>query len=235
MRKLIFILMFVPFMLSGQTPDPLVDLSEYHNDNRIKEMTDLNFTNITEGGYTLPLLKADSIDVRALSTDYATIPILRGNTQSLGMIRVADVWHVFGGFQDSTVEISITEDEWAVVTNTAGDLWTGISADGFSMSGDTMIITNAGCYMGSFSVTFTVTNSNVVIFRVYNVTQAVAEGFTIGATGDGAADYVTVTKPLLFHDIAAGDRLVMQCTNTDASNNITVRFGAYFVTYLHDQ
>ncbi len=51
MKKLIFILLFVPFIVSGQIPAPLVDLSKYHDDNRIYEMTDLNFTNITNGTY----------------------------------------------------------------------------------------------------------------------------------------------------------------------------------------
>jgi len=59
MKKLIFALLFVPFMLNGQTPEPLVDLSKYHDDNRIKEMIDLNFTNITEGGYAFESLSID--------------------------------------------------------------------------------------------------------------------------------------------------------------------------------
>ena len=66
MRKLIFLLAFIPALMVGQTPAPLVDLSEYHDYNRLFEMADLNFTNITEGGYTSPLLKADSISVGAV-------------------------------------------------------------------------------------------------------------------------------------------------------------------------
>jgi len=66
MRKLILLLAFVPFILSAQTPAPLVDLSKYHDDNRIKEMIDNNFTNITEGGYLIPVLKVDSIRTNAI-------------------------------------------------------------------------------------------------------------------------------------------------------------------------
>jgi len=51
MKKLLIALLFVPFILSAQTPTPLVDLSKYHDDNRIKEMIDNNFTNITNGTY----------------------------------------------------------------------------------------------------------------------------------------------------------------------------------------
>ena len=66
MKKLLFILAFIPALLSGQIPAPLVDLSEYHDGNRILEMTDLNFTNITEGVYTLPSIKVDSITADAV-------------------------------------------------------------------------------------------------------------------------------------------------------------------------
>ena len=151
-----------------------------------------------------------------------------------GMLRQYNTWHMFGGFEDSAVVISITQNNYSTVSNVAGDLWTGISANGFSMSGDTMTIDNAGCYFGAFSVTFTAGNGNVILFQVYNVTDGAAQGFAVGATGDGDNDYVTITKPLMFHDITAGDKLIMRCTNIDASNDVTVRYGAYFLTYLHD-
>ena len=156
------------------------------------------------------------------------------NIRAYGMVRQADTWHMFGGFEDSAVVISVTQSQYSTVSNAAGDLWTGIEADGISMSGDTMTIDNAGDYFGAFSVTFTGSTGNVFIFQVYNITDGSKEGFDIGATGDGANDYVTVTKPLYFEDVAAGDKFIMRCTNIDASNDPTVRFGAYFLTYLHD-
>jgi len=150
-----------------------------------------------------------------------------------GMLRQYDTWHTFGGFQDSAVEISISQGVYNHVTNAAHNLWTGIEANGFSMSGDTMVITNAGDYFGAFEVTFSTTNGNSVNFRIYNVTDGAQQGFKTGATGRGD-DYATISKPLYFDDISAGDRLVMQCTNVDAGNNITVRYATYFLTYLHD-
>ena len=150
------------------------------------------------------------------------------------MLRQTDTWHIFGGFEDSAVVVSISQGVYNHVSNATGDLWTGIEADGFAMSGDTMTITNAGDYFGAFSVGFTTINSNVVKFRVFNVTDGVPQGFSVGATGDGPSDYVIITKPLYFDDISAGDKLVMQCTNIDASNDIKVRFGTFFLTYLHD-
>jgi len=49
MKKLLILLALIPFVLNAQIPDPLVDLSKYHDANRLWEMTDLNFTNITAG------------------------------------------------------------------------------------------------------------------------------------------------------------------------------------------
>jgi len=54
-------------MVKAQTPAPLVDISKYHNDNRVKEMIDNNFSNITDGGYTIPILKTDSITAGAVN------------------------------------------------------------------------------------------------------------------------------------------------------------------------
>ena len=156
------------------------------------------------------------------------------NIRAYGMVRQADTWHMFGGFEDSAVVISVTQSQYSTVSNAAGDLWTGIEADGISMSGDTMTIDNPGDYFGEFSVTFTGSSGNVYKFQVYDITAGEEEGFSIAATGDGTNDYVTVTKPLYFEDVTAGRKYIMRCTNIDASNDPTVRFGAYFLTYLHD-
>jgi len=69
MRRFIFMsltVLLVPFALFAQTPEPLVDLSKYHDDTRIKEMIDKNFIDITEGGYELPLLRVDSVSTDAM-------------------------------------------------------------------------------------------------------------------------------------------------------------------------
>lgn len=150
------------------------------------------------------------------------------------MLRQAGTWHMFGGFQDSAVVIDVTEDVYTPVTNAAGNLWTGLEADGFSMSGDTMTITNAGDYFGAVSITFTASNSEVIMFQVYNVTDGAQEGFAAGTTGDGANDYVTLTKPLYFEDVSAGDKYVLRMTDLDSNDDITVRHGTYYLTYLHD-
>ena len=66
MRKLLILLALVPFIVNGQTPEPLVELAKYHNYNRLFEMADLNFTNITEGVYTQPTIESESINAGAM-------------------------------------------------------------------------------------------------------------------------------------------------------------------------
>ena len=58
MKKLFILFALIPFMMYGQTPEPLVDLSKYHDANRIEEMMDNNFTNITTGVYQIPSISA---------------------------------------------------------------------------------------------------------------------------------------------------------------------------------
>jgi len=54
MKKLLFILAFIPFLGFAQVPATLIDLSEYHNNVRLMEMVDKNFVDITTGLYALP-------------------------------------------------------------------------------------------------------------------------------------------------------------------------------------
>ena len=47
MKKLLILLALIPFVLSGQIPaDRPIDLSKYHDANRLWEMADLNFNKL---------------------------------------------------------------------------------------------------------------------------------------------------------------------------------------------
>jgi len=217
MRILTIILLF--FSLAGFS-------QSVHIDGPTGKVSDLTAVTSAEG--TDPIIIGDGTET-----------IIRDSLYSRGVlyasrIQIDSSWHIFGGFADSAVSIDITEDEYSPVTNASNNLWIGLEAVGFSVSGDTMIIDNAGDYFGSFSVTWTGGTGRVYRFRVYNVTDGAEEGFSIAGTGDGADDYVTITKPLYFEDVSPGDRFVMQVTNIDNSEDITIRYGAYTLMYLHE-
>jgi hypothetical protein len=150
------------------------------------------------------------------------------------MFRQETTWHLFGGFSDSAVVIDLTEDQFSHVTNATNNLWNGIESNGIVASGDTTSFPNAGDYFGSYSVTFTGGAGTVFIFDVYNTVTEQRQGFPVAATGDGASDYVTVTKPLYFDGLNVDDALILRVTNNDSDTDITIRYGSYFITYLHD-
>ena len=162
-----------------------------------------------------------------------TIIAVEGDLVTTGMNRQGNVWHAYGGFQDSTATITISQGDFAQVTNAAGDLFTAVEVDGFTMSGDTLIFTNAGDYFGEVSLTYTTTNGNSCTMRIYNVTDAAINGFKTGSTGMGA-NYSTFTMPLYFEAVSAGDRFVLEVTNIDASNDIVAKFSTFYIAYLHD-
>lgn len=60
---------------------------------------------------------------------------LNWNIDVKGYVWQETIWHAYGGFQDSSVTVAITQDQWAQVTNADGDLFTGLEADGMTLSG----------------------------------------------------------------------------------------------------
>jgi len=143
------------------------------------------------------------------------------------------IYHAYGGFQDSTVSVAITVNQWSVVTNANKDLWGGTEIDGISVSGDTVTIENTGDYFGLVSVVFEANNGNECELRIYNVTQGRMEGFTLGQTGRGTGSYSSIALPLYFEN-TAGDEYVMQVTNRSGSNAAVFKFGQFIITYLHE-
>ena len=69
MKRIFILLCIIPMGLMAQIPDPLVDLSKYHDGNRLLEMTDLNFTNITDGSYRIPYLLTDTVQTKYIKLE----------------------------------------------------------------------------------------------------------------------------------------------------------------------
>ena len=150
------------------------------------------------------------------------------------MLKQEETWDAFGGFEDSTSVITITEDAYSQITNSGNDLWQGVHSNGITISNDTITFANAGTYTGSISITFIGDAQDDYRFRIYNVTDAAEEGFAIGQTGNGAADWVSITKPLFFLNVSAGDEFVFEVTNLDATHNMTAKYGSFYIQYLHN-
>ena len=150
-----------------------------------------------------------------------------------GRVTVNNVWHVYGGFQDSSITIDVLDEDWTEITNASNTLWGGTEADGFTISGDTMTVVNGGDYTGSVSITFAALTNKDYHFRIYNVTQTAQVGFYTGASTTGATNFTNINLPI-YLEATAGDELVLQVYGVSDGTNIIVEHGTFFITYLHD-
>jgi len=150
-------------------------------------------------------------------------------------LRLEGVWHVYGGFQDQSETITCAvADTWYHVTNATNDLWTGTESDGFSISSDVMTILNAGDYFGTLAISLSGLAGKDFEFRIYNVTDAAAEGYHIGVTTTGASNYQELVMPL-YIEADAGDqfRMEVRCTSV-GSGDPTLVHAIFYISYLHD-
>ena len=150
-----------------------------------------------------------------------------------GRIVLSNIYHAYGGFQDSSATVAITANDWAVVTNAYNSLWGGSEADGITLSNDTMTVTNAGDYFGICTVSIDGSNGNEYQFRIYDVTGTAQVGYEAGVTGEGDGDTVTMTIVFYFEAVA-NNEYVMQITNTDGNNSADIISGEFWIIYLHN-
>ena len=149
-------------------------------------------------------------------------------------LRVPKVWHAYGGFQNKAEVITLpAKDTWVKITNVAGDLWTGLEADGLTLANDVMTVVNAGDYAGSLSLTFSALNGKDYQIRVYNNTQASQMGYIIGASTTGVNNFTNITLPL-YIEADAGDELQMEIQSTTDGTNPILKSSVFYLSYLHE-
>lgn len=149
-------------------------------------------------------------------------------------LRLTSIWHAYGGFQSKAETINVLgAGQWAMITNVTSDLWTGLEADGLTLSNDIMTITNAGDYIGSLSMTFSGSNGKDFQIRLYNITQATQVGYVIGATTTGATNFTNIVLPL-YIEAAANDTFRMETTCLTDASDPTFRSAVFWMAYLHD-
>lgn len=152
---------------------------------------------------------------------------------SSSYLTVGKVYHVYGGFQQKTTNILCTQNVWAKVTNSAGNLWVGLEADGMTLANDIMTITNGGDYAGALTMAISGGVNEDYFIRCYNLTQSAQMGYIIGGTTTGANNYQALSLPL-YLECNAGDQLQMEIENTTNNNDPMVRSAVFYLSYLHD-
>ena len=159
-------------------------------------------------------------------------PHVRTQAISTKELRLVDLWHVYGGFQDETETLALGANTWTHVTNATNDLFSALEAVGFTLSADVMTIEHGGDYFGHVSLTVSALNGKDYFLRVYNVTQSKEMGYHIGASTTGAGNYTTISLPL-YLEINAGDELQLQIKCTDGTDPI-MRNCVFYIAYLHE-
>jgi hypothetical protein len=130
----------------------------------------------------------------------------------------------YGGmtFVDSTVTITATQDTWAWITNADNDLFTGIStADGVTVSGDTLTFANAGIYFFNYSLSFSGNNGETWKIRTL-VNDTDGYGGTTRYTSNNDTGNVSAGCII---DVSADDYLIMQIMNQTDNDDPTVKSG----------
>ena len=152
---------------------------------------------------------------------------------TMDMWRQATTWHAYGGFQDEDYTLTLASQQWKIISNATADLWTGLEADGLTLTDDKMTFTNGGDYIGAVSITFSALNGKDYEIRLYNNTQGTQMGYKIGGSTTGTSNFKNVNLPL-YIEADAGDEMEMQIQNTTDSTQVILRSAVFYITYLHD-
>jgi hypothetical protein len=160
--------------------------------------------------------------------------VLESSEVKVNRITNDSIFHAHGGFQDSAVAIGGTQNIWYPVSNTAHTLWTGTEFDGMTLSGDTMIIYNAGDYYAIIGINFAGTNQQEYEFRIYDVNGGVQEGFELGDTGNGANNWSKFCGAIYIEAETDNDRFVLQFRNVSGNNGATFIHANFTLIYVHN-
>ena len=156
-----------------------------------------------------------------------------GDLSVTGAITSTDVPFVFGYFGDSAVIFTFAAtDTWYHLTNDTDSAWIYSELDNVTVSNDTLTFANTGHYNLDFHLSFIGGNQDVYAVRFYNVTQGVGIPTTVGQTGQGALDVVSLN--ITSHGIiTAGDEVVLQI-KCDDTENATFKNSTIRIQYIHE-
>lgn len=218
MKKILFILAFIPIIGIGQevTPSNLTDLSKYHDANRLWEKTDDNFA-----------ISNDSVDVHRtqINTNTTNIAINAADIDTLEAVPHGEL-----AFSDSALVIDVTQGVFSKITNGNNDLFSVTDASNVTIAGDTLTIIYPGDYIVAASISFSGSAADVWEFALFK-NGVLASPKIERSTSQ--TDIGNVSFPFYVESLVAGDDLSLRITNT-ASNDDPTMVSASWVTWrLH--
>lgn len=174
----------------------------------------------------------DNITTDSATVGYAiTDSITTGLLRSSGYVIAGNAVHLFHYFGDSTISLSYTTS-WQQLTNAWGEMWIYDEDDGFTVSGDTITITESGDYDFYCKNACSVDLNETFSIRFYNVTKALGVPVAGAVTGEGSGDYQSLPTSG-YQEIDAGDKMVMQYKG-DASGTAVFKSGVVKIYKIHE-
>jgi len=160
--------------------------------------------------------------------------VVDANVIATGRVRQGKTYHAYGGFQDAATTITVAAaNTWYHVTNATNDLWSGLEADGITVSGDKMTFTNGGDYTGIVTIDLSALLNKDYHLRLYNNTDSVQVAYRMGVSTSGAGNNVPITLPL-YIEANAGDEFQLEIECTTSATDVVLDNAIFYVQYLHD-
>ena len=158
-----------------------------------------------------------------------------GTIESGGYIVPTRDYHAFCYFPESDITFTFAlTATWYHLSNATNNLFANCELDGFTMSNDTLTITDkAGDYLFNATLNFTGTVNQTYKIRFWNVTKNA--GVPIGGATDGSGtDIIQITLQAYGEDYDIGDELILQIQNADGSADAVFKSGNLFIKLLHE-
>ena len=164
-----------------------------------------------------------------VNTVFPSITV-NGSIEATGEINAGESVHLFKYFGDSTISLNYTTN-WAHLTNASTDMYIDAELNGFTVSNDTITITEAGDYEFTGKHTRDGDNVETVSIRFYNVTQASGIPVSGAQTMRGGNNFGS-TETEAYASITAGDKIVVQYKG-DAAGTAVFKNGIIKIFRVH--
>ena len=154
-----------------------------------------------------------------------------GDIEAAGTIIAGESIHLFHYFGDSTVTFNYTTS-WQHLTNEGDSLFIQDENDGFTVSGDTITVTNAGHYDIRAKIVLSADNGETVSFRAYNITAPAGIPVAGATTGRGDNNYGSLTIDA-YGSVSSGDKIILQL-KADGAGTAVIKNGIIKIFLIHN-
>jgi hypothetical protein len=134
-------------------------------------------------------------------------------------------------FQDKSETLTMTQNNWAQITNGTNDLFTTGQASGITVSDDTLVIVTPGDYMIACSLSFSGTSNADVYEFAFFKNNAIASPKIERTTT--STDIGNVGLPYYSGGLVAGDVLDLRIRNTATAFDATMIACSWVTWLLH--